>query len=107
METLHNPPFAFGQQEGDTDELPGIILGEDLANALGVYPGSSLKMLNPGATQPTGGHAASTGHVLPGCGIFDSGMYEYDTKWAYVTMQDAQRYSDWDKYREMWSRALR
>ena len=92
METLHNPPIAFGQQEGDTDELPGIILGEDLANALGVYPGSRLKMLNPGATQPTVlGMQPPPVMYYRVAGIFDSGMYEYDTKWAYVTMEDAQK----------------
>ena len=49
-------------------------------------------MLNPGATQPTVlGMQPPPVMYYRVAGIFDSGMYEYDTKWAYVTMEDAQK----------------
>ncbi|HEX2795769.1 MAG TPA: lipoprotein-releasing ABC transporter permease subunit [Immundisolibacter sp.] len=68
----------------------GIILGRDLALALGAKPGDKVTVLIPEASATPAG-------VLPRMkrftvlGTFSAGMYEYDSALALVAMQDAQR----------------
>jgi lipoprotein-releasing system permease protein len=71
--------------------LPGIILGNELATLLQAAPGEKVQLINPlgGGTGPMGMPTPSVRAVRV-AGIFHSGMYEYDTKWAYVTNQTAQ-----------------
>ncbi|MEL6342749.1 MAG: ABC transporter permease [Myxococcota bacterium] len=93
LETLHTPPRGMFQSEDDTDELPGIILGRDLADQLWVGVGDRIHVINP-----IGGGKGPMGMPIPDvkpfrvAGIFKSGMYEYDTKWTYVTIEDAQAF---------------
>lgn len=68
----------------------GIILGSELANSLGVTVGDKLTMVAPeGTVSPMG--------VIPRVkrftvtGIFEAGMYEYDSGLAIVDISDAQR----------------
>ncbi len=69
--------------------LPGIILGKELANQLQVMVGDRVKLLSAaGPLTPMG--------VLPKIkvcqvvGIFDTGMYEYDSSLSYVSLATAQ-----------------
>jgi len=93
LETLSNPPRGMFQDEDDETELPGIILGEELADLLWVGVGDRIHLINPvgGGIGPLG---MPTPDVRPFrvAGIFYSGMYEYDTKWTYVTIDDAQTF---------------
>ncbi len=95
---LREPPRSIFQQESDTVELPGLIMGEQLAKYLGDHTGplkvgDKVHVINPvgGGTGPMG---APVPHVRPFrvAGIFHSGMYEYDTKWTYVAMSDLQKF---------------
>ena len=68
----------------------GIILGADLARALGVMPGEKVTLIAPqGLVTPAA--------ILPRlkqftvAGIFEAGMYEYDAGLALIHMEDAQR----------------
>ncbi|HZV99848.1 MAG TPA: lipoprotein-releasing ABC transporter permease subunit [Methylophilaceae bacterium] len=68
----------------------GIILGTDLAQALGVFVGDKVVLLAPqGQFTPTG--------VVPRLkqfrvvGLFQVGMYEYDAGLALIHMQDAAK----------------
>lgn len=68
----------------------GIILGADLARALGVLPGEKVTLIAPqGLVTPAA--------ILPRLkqfqvvGIFEAGMYEYDSGLALVHLEDAQR----------------
>ena len=68
----------------------GIILGADLARALGVMPGEKVTLIAPqGLVTPAA--------ILPRLkqftvvGIFEAGMYEYDAGLALIHMEDAQR----------------
>jgi lipoprotein-releasing system permease protein len=76
-----------------TDELPGILIGEELATDLRVFVGDRVHIINP-----VGGGSGPFGTPVPDVqpyrvhGIFYSGMYEYDTKWTYVSIPDAQRF---------------
>jgi lipoprotein-releasing system permease protein len=69
----------------------GIILGNELARNLGVSRGEPVTVISPfGRLTPLGQVPRSqTFRVV---GIFDSGMYEYDSTIAYVTLSAAQRF---------------
>ncbi len=91
LRQLHRPPRAIAQAEEDTDELPGLVIGKELAEQLKVYPGERVFLINP-----IGGGVGPMGLPVPRvqpvriAGVFYSGMYEYDTKWTYMTIEDTQ-----------------
>lgn len=78
--------------EGEAREvLPGIIVGRELAQSLRLYVGDEIDVISPfGELGPAG--------ILPRtrrfrvAGVFYSGMYEYDMKHIYVTLETAQRF---------------
>jgi len=68
----------------------GIVLGKELANALGVYQGEKITVITPQANvTPVG--------VLPRLrrftvvGVFEAGMHEFDRSLALMHMADAQK----------------
>jgi lipoprotein-releasing system permease protein len=86
--------FAAHMKAGRLENLRpgefGILLGAELARALGVYPGDKVVLLTPqGNITPAG--------VMPRvkqftvAGIFEAGMFEYDSGLALIHLQDAQR----------------
>ncbi len=94
MRHLKSPPPALAQDITDTEELPGILLGEELAAGLRVYPGDRVFVINPigGGVGPFGVPMPTT-RSFRVAGIFYTGMYEYDTKWSYVSLSDAQDFT--------------
>jgi lipoprotein-releasing system permease protein len=75
------------------DTYPGIVLGRELAKTLHVYVGDEITLVSPlGDLGPMG--------VLPKsrrfrvAAVFYSGMYEYDSSQAYVTLETAQDFLD-------------
>lgn len=73
--------------------LPCILVGADLAEQLVVGPGGKVQIIDP-----LGGGTGLMGMPVPRVkafrvlAIYDSGMYEYDTKWTYVANADAQAF---------------
>lgn len=90
---LHAPRPAMAQDINDTEALPGMLLGEELASMLKVWPGDRVWVINPigGGYGPFGVPVPST-RTFRVTGIFHTGMYEYDMKWSYVTLPDAQSF---------------
>src|SRR5690242_12079592 len=76
-----------------TVSLPGIILGERLANQLGVFPGSAVQVVSPL------GNATAIG-VIPKVrrfvvvGILRSGMSEIDSTLVFMGLGEAQKFFD-------------
>ncbi len=69
--------------------LPGIILGRELAGALGVVKGDALYLISPrGMISPVGHVPAMKRFRI--VGLFESGMYEYDGSLAFIRLEDAQ-----------------
>ena len=69
----------------------GIIIGAELAKNLRLYVGDDVNLVAPlGGMSPMGPIPRSKPYRV--AGIFYSGMYEYDTKIAYVTIPSAQRF---------------
>lgn len=72
-------------------ELPGILIGAGLREQLQVQVGDKVQLINPlgGGSGPMGMPVPSFRSVRV-AGVFDSGMYEYDNKWTYITNDLAQ-----------------
>jgi lipoprotein-releasing system permease protein len=70
---------------------PGIILGNELARNIGASRGEPVMVISPlGRLTPLGRVPRS--QTFRVAGIFDSGMYEYDSTIAYVSLWAAQRF---------------
>ena len=76
---------------GGTVELSGLLVGQELARQLGVAPGDAVSVVSPlGTPGPAGMVPRVKRFVI--AGVFDSGMYDYDTTLAYMALPDAQRF---------------
>jgi lipoprotein-releasing system permease protein len=71
--------------------LPGIILGKELALILGVVTGDEIKVISPFGTMTPAGMMPRASRFQV-AGIFDSGMYEYDSSLAYISLAQAQAF---------------
>ncbi len=73
----------------DGIQHPGIILGAELSKHLSVSIGDTINIVSPtGKIGPMGMIPKFRRFAV--VGIFDSGMYEYDSKLAYISIADAQ-----------------
>ncbi len=74
-----------------TGTPPGIILGKELAQNLGVMLGDTIVVISPmGTLAPMGlGPPMKKFRIT---GIFESGMYEYDSSLAYISLESAQKF---------------
>ena len=83
MESLKRDSISSGQ--------PGIFIGKELARTLGVRMDDTVVIVSPaGALSPLG--AGSPMKKFQVAGIFDTGMYEYDTSLAYISLKSAQKF---------------
>jgi lipoprotein-releasing system permease protein len=70
---------------------PGIIIGEDLARKLSVSAGDTVTMVNPlGEETPMG--IVPKMRKFEVVGLFDAGMYDYNTGFVYISLPDAQKF---------------
>ena len=76
-------------------DLPGIILGVELAKSLGVSLSDAIQVISPlGTVTPMGMMPKMKRFRVEG--IFYSGMYEFDTTFAYISIESAQRFFNMD-----------
>ena len=82
-----------GEAEEDGGEaVPNMIVGKELARMLGAYPGDQVYVVSP-----FGGSLTPFGKRIPHMkkfqvvGLFDSGMYDYDASFVYVSIEAAQQ----------------
>lgn len=77
--------------EPDDEVLPGIVVGREMARSLRVWIGDRVTVMNPlGELGPQGPIPRSRTYRV--AAIFYSGMYEYDAKFAYIQLAEAQRF---------------
>lgn len=75
----------------DEGEMPGIVIGTELARILGVFYGQEINMVSPlGQMTPLG--MVPRMKKFKVVGLFDSGMYEYDTSLSYISLSEAQKF---------------
>ncbi|HSC48089.1 MAG TPA: ABC transporter permease, partial [Gammaproteobacteria bacterium] len=81
--------MVVGRLEDLTPGGYGIVLGKDLAYALGVAPGDKvILMISQGNVTPAGLIPRFRRFTVTG--IFDAGQYEYDRGLALIDLQDAE-----------------
>ena len=71
------------------DGSPGIIIGEELAKHIGLGMGSRVNLLSPSGEKTTAGFQPRI-RPFEVAGIFKTGMYEYDSSLAFVTLDAAR-----------------
>ena len=72
------------------DELPGILLGRNLAEQLGVGTGDMATLLTPQGTLSPMGMIPRTRRVRV-AGVYALGLYEFDAAYGFVSLEFAQR----------------
>jgi len=79
--------------EAPGKKLPGIVIGEDLARKFGVVIGDTITMVNPIGEETAMGMVPKM-RKFDLVGIFDAGMYDYNTGFAYISLPEAQKFFD-------------
>jgi lipoprotein-releasing system permease protein len=71
--------------------LPGVVIGRELARSLRVYVGDTVNVISPlGDLGPSGPQPKSRPFRV--AAVFFTGMFEYDSKFAYIDLAEAQRF---------------
>lgn len=68
---------------------PGIIIGSELARNIGVRPGDSVNVISPMGTMTPAGPVPRMA-AFRVAGIFELGMYEYDSSMAFISLENSQ-----------------
>ena len=68
-----------------TEGLPGIIIGEELAKRIGLGIGSRVNLLSPSGQKTAAGFQPRI-RAFEVAAIFKTGMFEYDSSLAFVTL---------------------
>ncbi len=87
------PPMArqmIGGEDGlkTADGSPGVALGVYLARKLGVKPGESVTITVP--TEHAGSFLPRSA-TFPIARIYDSGFFEFDSRWLFLDIDEARR----------------
>lgn len=76
---------------GSEPELPGLVIGKELARNLDLFVGDRVNVVSPlGNITPLGMVPKMKGFRV--VGIFHTGMFEYDSTLAYVWLREAQNF---------------
>jgi lipoprotein-releasing system permease protein len=79
--------------KGAPGELPGILLGSRLADNLGAIVGKPVQLLVPnGELTPFGPRPSYAKLVV--VGTFESGFYDIDMNWAFMSLPQVQKVFD-------------
>ncbi len=88
-----SPPAGEGTGAGKEPEQahPGIILGKELSMRLSVFVGDNVNVVSPV------GNVSAIGMIpkirtFTVVAVFQTGMYEYDSSLAYISLKDAQQF---------------
>lgn len=81
-----------GSSFGSPRVLPGIVIGREMAKTLRVAVGDIVNLVSPVSEEigPTGPQPKLRRFRV--AAIFYSGMYEFDSKFTYIDMKQAQRF---------------
>ncbi|MGA8365851.1 MAG: ABC transporter permease [Candidatus Acidiferrales bacterium] len=73
----------------DADGVPALVVGRILAGDLGISAGNYVTLTSPQGNLTPFGMLPRTRRFRI-VGIFDSGFYDYDANWGFVTLASAQ-----------------
>ncbi|MCX5753760.1 MAG: FtsX-like permease family protein [Candidatus Krumholzibacteria bacterium] len=91
------PPITSFEAKGfdDGKDLPGIVLGKDLADELLIYFGEVLTLVTAPAEFKAGKMEPQTQEFRV-IGFFRTGVYEFDSRFVYIGLDDAERFFDFE-----------
>ena len=91
LKKIDLPSVSDAERNSDVQPaIPGIVLGRELARNLGVTQGKILYLISPrGMLSPIGHVPAMKQFKVTG--FFESGMYDFDSSFAYIHLKDAQK----------------
>ncbi|UCF06220.1 MAG: FtsX-like permease family protein [bacterium] len=93
-----SPPitsFAVSGFDDDEGDLPGIVLGEDLALALRISYSEVLTLVTAPAELKVGKVQPRTRDFRV-IGTFKTGVYEFDSRFAYIGLAEAETFFDFE-----------
>lgn len=83
-----------GMRSGDLSMFKGddaVIVGDELARKLGIFVGDVVTLISPeGTATPFGTAPRMRGYQV--VGLFNIGMYEYDSTFIFLPLDEAQTY---------------
>ena len=92
-----DPPFDSPSISRRTQSLPGILVGSELVKQTHLYVGEEVRVVSP-LSDPANPDANGTpipfNRDYRVAGTFFTGMYEYDLKYVYVTLDSLQEFLD-------------
>lgn len=91
--SLEGLKATFGDKaaKGKAAVLPGIVIGSELSKTIGASTGDTVSLISPlGTMTPAGAVPRMASFRV--AGIFEFGMYEYDSSMAFVSLENAQRF---------------
>lgn len=77
--------------EGHVVRLPGLIVGKDAAQQLGLTIGAVVSVISPQANPTAIGMLPRIKRFVV-AGVFNSGMSEYDSSLVYMSLAEAQKF---------------
>jgi lipoprotein-releasing system permease protein len=91
MDFLRVDKRPAGRIEPGLIDLPGVIVGKELAKNLGIFLYQPISIVSPtGVATPMGMIPRMKRFLV--VGIFDSGFYEYDSTLAFISLKDCQEF---------------
>jgi lipoprotein-releasing system permease protein len=87
--------FRFASADGRTR---GAVLGKTLASKLNAWPGDKITLVGRAGVKvnPVTGMAMPTFEEFEVTGIFETGMFQYDDTYLYVSLDAAQQFAGLD-----------
>lgn len=77
--------------KGANGELPGIVLGKELSRNISARVGDTVNVISPLGTMTPAGPVPRLA-AFKVTGIFEIGMYEYDSNIAFISVPNAQKF---------------
>lgn len=89
------PPIESFETEwfGEGKNLPGVVLGEDLADRLNVGIGEEITLVSAPTELKSGKMEPLTGEFRV-IGFFKTGVYEFDSRFVYIGLDQASSFFD-------------
>ncbi|HEY5513787.1 MAG TPA: lipoprotein-releasing ABC transporter permease subunit [Geomonas sp.] len=75
----------------NSGQTPGLVIGKELAKNLGLFLGDTVDVISPMGNITPFGMMPKMRHFHVS-GIFNTGMFEYDSTLAYVSLSEAQNF---------------
>lgn len=89
-----SPDVTEGSVPKTGSETLQVLMGQELADRLGVFIGDEIRLISP--TKSTGAMGmVPRSEVFNVVGFYQSGHYEFDQAYLFVVMQDAQDLLKW------------